>query len=56
MQWLEETLSKYLDNWQKWVENNKDIPDGSKKHCLLPDQTVEGLKICGMCLCVFDME
>ena len=41
VQWLEETLLKYLDNWQKRVENNKDIPDGSKKHCLLPDQTVE---------------
>ena len=48
MQWLEETLLKYLADWQKCVESNNDILEGSKKYCLLPDQTVEGLKICGM--------
>lgn len=48
LKWLEETLLKYLDDWQKSVEMNKEIPEGSKKYCLLPDQTVEGLKICGM--------
>jgi len=44
---LEGTLLKYLDDWQKWVEGNKKIPAGAKKQCLLPDQTVEGIKMCG---------
>ena len=41
MQWLEEILLKYLgkNGWKK-----KGYP---WKYCLLPDQTVEGLKICG---------
>ena len=28
-----------------------DIPDESKKMCVLPDQTIEGLKICGKFTC-----
>lgn len=35
-------------DWQQWVDNNQEIPEGAKKICLLPDQTIEGLKICGV--------
>jgi len=49
---LEGTLLKYLDDWQKWVESNKKIPAGAKKQCLLPDQTVEGIKMCGKYHCI----
>ena len=47
LQWLDETLLTYLNEWKEWITNNTDIPDGSKKMCLLPDQTIEGLQICG---------
>ena len=47
LQRLEETLLTYLNEWKEWITNNTDIPDGSKKMCLLPDQTIEGLQMCG---------
>ena len=34
------------------MEGNEKIPAGAKKYCLLPDQTVEGIKICGKCHCI----
>ena len=30
-----------------WVANNKAIPKEAKPFCLLPSQTIEGIKICG---------
>ena len=45
--WLEETLLMHLNDWKEWVSDNTYIPDGAKKLCTLPDQTVEGLKIAG---------
>jgi len=47
LQWLEETFLAYLSEWKQWVFNNPKIPEGAKKMCFLPDQTVEGLQICG---------
>ena len=46
-QWLKETLLTYLSDWKEWIYNNPKIPKGAKKMCFLPDQTVEGLQICG---------
>ena len=46
-QWLKETLLTYLSDWREWINNNPKIPEGAKKTCFLPDQTVEGLQICG---------
>jgi len=39
---------------QKWVEGNEKIPTGAEKYCLLPDQTIEGIKSgeCIVCDCV----
>ena len=47
LQWLKETLLMYLSDWKKWVYDSPKIPEGAKKMCFLPDQTVEGLQICG---------
>ena len=47
VQWLKGTFLEYLNDWDKWVYSNEKIPKGAKKYCTLPDQTIEGLKICG---------
>ena len=36
----------YLNDWDEWVQGNEKVPKGAKKCCTLPDQTIEGLKIC----------
>ena len=38
---------KYLDDWEESVQKNDNIPKAAKPFCMLPYQTVEGLKICG---------
>lgn len=37
------------------MEGNEEIPAGAKQYCLLPDQTIEGIKICGKCH-VFELQ
>ena len=47
MQWLENTLLSYLDSWETWVAQNQSIPKEKKLYCTLPQQTLEGIRICG---------
>ena len=37
----------YLKKWEVSVANNEKIPKAAKPFCTLPQQTVEGLKMCG---------
>lgn len=47
LQWLNYTVLKYLDDWEQSVKNNDKIPKAAKPLCTLPNQTIEGLKMCG---------
>ena len=38
----------YLRDWEMLVANCERIPKTAKPFCTLPQQTVEGLRMCGM--------
>ena len=48
MQWLQTTLLQYLENWEESVAADSSIPKEGKVYCTLPQQTIEGIRICGM--------
>lgn len=48
MQWLQTTLLQYLENWEESVAADSSIPKEEKVYCTLPQQTIEGIRICGM--------
>ena len=47
LQWLEPTFLKYIDDWERYVKSKEAIPKAAKQFCMLPPQTIRGLKICG---------
>ena len=47
LQWLEQTFLKYIDDWERYVKSKEAIPKAAKQFCMLPPQTIRGLKICG---------
>ena len=51
LQWLKEIFLPYLHEWKDSVQKDDSIPKQMKKQCVLPHQTIEGLKICGMYIC-----
>ena len=48
IQWLQTTLLQYLENWEVSVAADTSIPKEEKVYCTLPQQTIEGIRICGM--------
>jgi len=44
---LEETFLGYLNDWEKYVNEKEAIPKAAKQFCVLPAQTISGLKITG---------
>ena len=46
LQWLEEDMLQYLKDWEKWVSKETTIPKEAKPSCSLPQQTLEGIRIC----------
>ena len=58
LQWLEQTFLKYIDDWERYVKSKDAIPKAAKQFCMLPPQTIKGLKICGkqlLCNPQFDL-
>ena len=47
VQWLEEDLFRYLSDWEKSVKKRKGFTAAQKKLMMMPDSTVEGIKITG---------
>ena len=47
MQWLEEDLLGYLSDWEESVKKRKGFTAAQKKLMLLPDSTMEGIRITG---------
>ena len=48
MQWLEDDVIGYLNEWMKSVKTRKGFTAGQKKLMMLPDSTVEGIRVTGM--------
>lgn len=52
MQWLEEDFLSYLDEWERSVETRKELSASEKSKLTISRETLEGLRITGMLLCV----
>lgn len=47
VQWLEDDLLGYLSGWEESVKKRKGFTAVQKKLMMMPDSTVEGIKITG---------
>ena len=47
MQWLEEDLLGYLNDWEESVKKRQGFTAAQKKLMLMPDSTMEGIRITG---------
>ena len=48
---VKRNLSSIPAKWENSVQKDDSIPKQMKKQCVLPHQTIEGLKFCGMYMC-----